>query len=351
MSSSTTSGQGQRGPVRRRRIWGRIGSTLAVVLLFGIVGSFYYLGTTTPIEIVATGSMVPTLHVGDVVLLERLRRPPRVGDIVEAPVPLLVQQQFHYPPAVTHRIVKIKNGRITTKGDANSSPDPFDVPISSVHRRLVTVVPWAGRILGFISSPFGLIWLVFGGILLFGPALLEVLRGPIPEGPNIGDSLALQELIAAVNDYGVHLKTHTAILHDMADASRQLSSVATRLEASFGLSADDQTSAESGASALSPPAPESEPEPEPEPETGIWEDCADLFDVGVAALAGFALAQGNVAVPEAFVTADGFPLGLWLSEQRDVLRSGEYPAARRALLGELGVQPKPRRFRGPRRLR
>ena len=356
MSSSTTSGQSHVGSARRRRVWGRIGSTIAILLLFGIIGAFYWLGTTTPIEIVATPSMVPTLHVGDVVLVERLRRPPQVGDIVEAPVPLLVQQQFRYPPAVTHRIVKIKNGRITTKGDANSAPDPFDVPISQVHRHLVTVLPWAGRLLGFITSPFGLIWLVFGVVLLFGPALLEALRGPMPVGAGIGDSLALQELIAAVNDYGVHLKTHTAILHDMAGASRQLSSVASRLEASLGLPAepaaptpDVDAAPEADVEVAVEAAPETDAEAAADVEPDPWEQSSDLFEVGMAALVAFASEHGHVDVPEALVAADRFPLGLWLVEQQDALASSDCAAERRERLVERGVQPKPRpagRWRG-----
>ena len=43
------------------------GITSAVCGL-AIVGAWFWLGTTTPVAIVATGSMVPTLHIGWVLL-------------------------------------------------------------------------------------------------------------------------------------------------------------------------------------------------------------------------------------------------------------------------------------------
>ena len=45
------------------------------------------------------------------------------------------------------------------------------------------------------------------------------------------DSTTLNELVLAVREYGQHLQSHTAIVQAMAEASKQLSSVAARLEA------------------------------------------------------------------------------------------------------------------------
>ncbi len=229
-------GLGSDGPARRRRVRQRAGGALATLMLLAIVGSWIKLGTTSPIVMVQTGSMVPTLHIGDVALLESLHgRAPKVGEIVVEPVPLDVQRNLHYPANVTHRVMKITNGMVTTKGDANAVPEPFSVPISKIHTRLVTVIPGAGRFLRFMVSPFGIIWLVVGGVLFLGPKVLELMRDgvtPLPAvaGAGAGDNATLDELVLAVREYGQHLQSHTAIVQAMAEASRQLSSVAARLE-------------------------------------------------------------------------------------------------------------------------
>src|SRR5581483_4393215 len=231
MSRTAERGSGHRGPARRR-VRGWFGTAFAVALLAAVVGSWVRLGTTTPIVTVATGSMVPTLHIGDIALMESLHgRPPHVGEIVVAPVPVDVQRQLHYPPSVTHRVVEIKGGMLTTKGDANPVKDPFQVPVSSVHIRLVRVIPGAGRFVRFLVSPFGIIWVIIGAVLLAGPKLVEAARGDTPTvRVATADGAVLGELLVAVREYGEHLQSHTAILKAMSEASQDLSAVVARLE-------------------------------------------------------------------------------------------------------------------------
>ncbi|HWW43580.1 MAG TPA: hypothetical protein VN180_00770 [Acidimicrobiia bacterium] len=225
-----------------------------------IVGSWIKLGTTSPIVTVQTGSMVPTLHIGDMALMESLHgQPPKLGEIVVAPVPIDVQRQMHYPPSVTHRVVEIKQGRLTTKGDANAVKDPFSVPLSAVHTRLVTVIPGAGRFVRFMLSPFGILWLVFGAVVFLGPKLLDLLRdGMVPVAVGTSDSATLAELVLAVREYGQHLQSHTAVVQAMADASRDLSAVTARLEAASmrgrtpAASVQTRASVETGAAAVAP---------------------------------------------------------------------------------------------------
>ena len=227
-------GQGDHSPARRRRVKGRVGASIATFALLVIVAACLKLGTTTPIETVQTGSMVPTFHIGDVILTESLHgHAPKVGQIVVAPVPSGVQQELGYPAYVTHRVVKIKDGQLTTKGDANKADDPFSVPLSKIHTRVVTVIPGAGRLIRFLVSPFGIIWLVFGGIVFMGPKVLALVRDgmvPAPGAATASGGATLDELVLAVREYGQHLQSHTAIVQAMAEASRQLSSVAARLE-------------------------------------------------------------------------------------------------------------------------
>lgn len=173
--------------------------------------------------------MTPKLDIGDVALMGRLRGTPAVGDIVEITVPADAQRDHGYPPKVVHRIVAIEDGMVVTQGDNLGEPDPFEVPVGSIDRQLVTVVPAAGRIFSFLASPFGLLWLGSGLVLLVGPRILDAVRTSSAAGSD-ETKATLQEVVAAVGEYGYHLRSHTAILQSMSQAAQDLSSVVTKLE-------------------------------------------------------------------------------------------------------------------------
>jgi len=160
---------------RRTRVrWTRL--LLGALLLAAALG-LAFLQTWPPLATVMSGSMAPTIDTGDVVVLKRLERPARAGDIVSIPVPEEARARFGYPPVVIHRIVAIDaTGAVTTKGDARKEPDPFSVPSTALTTRVVASVPAAGRALAFLGSPLGLLWLVGGAGMLLGLPLLERYR-------------------------------------------------------------------------------------------------------------------------------------------------------------------------------
>ena len=84
---------------------------LTIVLLLG----YFILRLTGKMQIynVETGSMEDKIHAGDYILLYD-KKNYKVNDVVT----YTVDDYF-----VTHRIIKIENGKITTKGDANNSED------------------------------------------------------------------------------------------------------------------------------------------------------------------------------------------------------------------------------------
>src|SRR5437764_15333659 len=126
MAETPGGGRGPQGPARRRRAWGRVGGAFGLFLTAAAVAAVVQLGTWQPLVVVMSPSMVPTMHVGDVALMQNLRgQAPHVGEIVEVPVPVKVQQLQHYPERVVHRVFSIKDGRLRTKGDNVGSPDPF----------------------------------------------------------------------------------------------------------------------------------------------------------------------------------------------------------------------------------
>lgn len=143
----------------------------ALVLAIGAMG---YLRTWPPLATVMSGSMEPTIKTGDMVVLKKLDRPARVGDVVSIAVPNDARRRFGYPPVVVHRIVSIDAaGVVRTQGDAYDKPDDFTVKREALTTRVVATVPAGGRVLAFLGSPLGLVWLVGGGVMLIAMPLLE----------------------------------------------------------------------------------------------------------------------------------------------------------------------------------
>src|SRR3546814_4969117 len=140
-----------------------------------------------------------------------------------------MQRDKGYPSAVVHRIIEIKDGRVITQGDNLDSPDPVDAPLRAIDRERRTVVPGAGRMVSFVTSPFGLIWIGTGVFMFFIFPVMER-KKERHEVETVETKAQLQHVVAAVADYGHHLKSHTEILIAMSQAAQDLSAVVTRLD-------------------------------------------------------------------------------------------------------------------------
>ncbi len=94
--------------------WVGIGiiSLLCLLFISALLGRADIVGYRT--YSIASGSMSPTLKVGDLVYVTS--GDPKVGDIVVLTVDGTL---------IAHRIIARENGRLVTKGDANGSPDTF----------------------------------------------------------------------------------------------------------------------------------------------------------------------------------------------------------------------------------
>ena len=113
---------------------------LSVILIY--LGLQRALTTTHPWVTVASGSMRPTLEVGDLVIIQGTPASSiQVGDIIV----------FDSPEGslTIHRVTRIQtlqNGTILfkTKGDANPSEDADWIPEQSVHGRVIYRIPYIG---------------------------------------------------------------------------------------------------------------------------------------------------------------------------------------------------------------
>jgi len=174
-------------PARRLRTGWLLFAALALAAAAGVG----YLRVWPPLATVMSASMAPTIDTGDMVVLKRLDRPARKGDIVSIRVPDEARRRFGYPPVVIHRVVAITpDGTVTTKGDAYEKPDPFTVPRAALTTSVVAHVPAGGQVLAFLGSPFGLFWLLSGGVMVFGMPLLDRYRSAQRRGNDLQEQLA-----------------------------------------------------------------------------------------------------------------------------------------------------------------
>ena len=141
-----------------------------VAVLVGLVFLITYGGmavarivmkTESPIMVVPSTSMVPTLNVGDIVIVKGVDpNTITVGTIII----------FRSPSGsidIIHRvigIVKVGNTLyFQTKGDHNASPDPWSpgVPENNVKGVLVSKIPYIGYVTLALQGPLGVVLIAF----------------------------------------------------------------------------------------------------------------------------------------------------------------------------------------------
>jgi signal peptidase len=147
---------------------------IAVVLVWGSTGLLGF----QP-NIIASGSMTPTLEVGDIAITVQIRPEViKVGDIIQ-------YWREGEPAPIIHRVVEIyKSGGTTyfiTKGDANNAPDDPITPTQTVGKLIITI-PKLGWISIYLKTAFAEIFSFFLNNITvayttFGVALLASVFG------------------------------------------------------------------------------------------------------------------------------------------------------------------------------
>jgi signal peptidase I len=170
-------------PGRARR---RLGNALlAAVLGLAALAAAAVISGHYQVRPVLSGSMVPLLPVGGVVVTERVPIASlRVGDVVV----------FHRPdrPAelVVHRIVALTPGVagpvVRTKGDANEVPDPWQISLrGTTAYRASFSMPVLGYVAVWVHGPAGRqTFLVLGLLLLVGAGIGSLVRYLRSQGPS-----------------------------------------------------------------------------------------------------------------------------------------------------------------------
>ncbi len=115
-------------------VWWLMSIVVAVGLVYAIPRVLTrYLGTENPTLVVISRSMYPVLHRGDLIFVKKVAPEElKVGTVVV----------FHHKEGLTvHRVVRLEDRTLTTRGDANTAEDE-PIPYEAVVGRLPT---FAGR--------------------------------------------------------------------------------------------------------------------------------------------------------------------------------------------------------------
>lgn len=106
---------------------------------------------------VVSGSMEPTIDIGDLIVINT-----KYSDIKENDIITFYDENNSF---VTHKVIKVDGNMITTKGDANNAPDkPFSE--TEVVGKYVTKVNGLGRIMSSFKSPFVMSMILIIGLLV-----------------------------------------------------------------------------------------------------------------------------------------------------------------------------------------
>lgn len=101
---------------------------------------------------VLSGSMEPKMPVGSLIYVQE-----GTPEEVEAEDIIAFYSSLEDSGIITHRVVenKIVTGTFTTKGDANEKEDPMPVPYDNYIGKVLFIIPWLGKVLTCMTSPYG----------------------------------------------------------------------------------------------------------------------------------------------------------------------------------------------------
>ncbi len=138
--------------------WPEIAKTgfLVVLIIGGTLGAYGLftigMGTSTPLVVVTSGSMSPTLERGHLLVLQR-QSPENVevGDVI------VFQASWHTEAPVVHRVIQRDNiageYRYYTQGDNNFHPDPAYTVYDNIMGVVISAIPNIGYITLVLQEP------------------------------------------------------------------------------------------------------------------------------------------------------------------------------------------------------
>ncbi len=215
----------------------KLGPVALLLVGMGYLGLVLFLGTSTPFLLVRGTSMEPTYHAGDLLLS---KSPPeaeiKVGDVIAFNVPADAPENLNFPPVVVHRVIGMegREGQLVfiTQGD-NAVVDPFQVPPDLVRGVILKNLGPVGRPILLLTNKkvllfVGLPLLAFIVVVVVCNALTPKKKeeDPAPLAAAPGEKAEfdamLNQLSGVIAEFGAHLQSHTEIVINLRDVTREL---------------------------------------------------------------------------------------------------------------------------------
>jgi len=133
---------------------------LSAVLIF-VLFPLLPIENNYSLKMVLSGSMTPAIKTGSIVVVKPALSY-KIGDVIT------FQKGQGEENILTHRIISQTEQGFITQGDANNVADANPVGEKDILGRVVLTVPYAGYVVNFAHSKFGLI------LLILIPALLII---------------------------------------------------------------------------------------------------------------------------------------------------------------------------------
>jgi signal peptidase len=152
--AATTSLKQPAEKTTRKVIGWAVAAVLAVIVLFV---AFIYISPDYDMYLVRSESMVPAINMGDLIITG-----PVPGKIDPGTVVTYVRGK----DLVTHRVISIQDGKLTTKGDAVEDPDVAPVTMSQLKGVYLFRVPAMGFVANFLKTPLGWVLIVIIPVIL-----------------------------------------------------------------------------------------------------------------------------------------------------------------------------------------
>jgi len=161
--------------------------TIKTVLLIALIietymGAAYLSNNFTPLMVVTTASMEPTIMVGDLIYVKGVSPSDiQVGDIITFKPP----REYLKGALITHRVVDVlyDSNEISfkTMGDNNPSIDPWTVKSEDIIGRQTAIRSGVGGFFLWIRTPAGIAALgIILALYLFWPNIMEEIGGRKP---------------------------------------------------------------------------------------------------------------------------------------------------------------------------
>ena len=163
--------------MNKNTIYSLIG--IAIIIGGGLLSIHTLFGSFNPFYVVVSGSMIPTINIGDIVIIKNNSFDTsfnnlKVGDIIVFRAPE-AKTEDGKPKVIVHRIAEIGNffqkEFIRTKGDANPYSIPgIDYPLFTENYvgKVVYAVPKIGTISMIITPPINyVIMAIIIGLLIY----------------------------------------------------------------------------------------------------------------------------------------------------------------------------------------